>query len=97
MFVRSRTHRRDSVVYSGTDETPHATRFLWCQREWQWVPQRWSDGLWMVFERYEALGTRHAWTPVPGRYTPIGYLKPTAGDFPCWVPAHVAAALASAT
>ena len=76
---------------------PRAVRFVWCRDRWQWVLQRWTDGRWAIFERYEAPGTGHAWTVVPGRHLFLeGYRRPAAIDLPAWVPAEVARTLAGA-
>jgi hypothetical protein len=80
------------------DSQPRAVQHLWCRDRRAWVLQRWSDGRWAVFERYEALGTGHAWTVVPGRYLFLPtYGRPSASDFPSWVPVQVAQALVGAT
>lgn len=81
---------------SDLDETPHTIRHLWCRDRWQWVLQRWSDGRWAVFERYEVPGPGHAWTVVSGRYLLMSYRRPSADDFPAWVPANVARDLTEA-
>lgn len=79
------------------DPDPRAVRHLWCRDRWQWVLQRWSDGRWAILERYEAPGTGHAWTVVPGRYLFLeGYRRPVAADLPAWVPVEVARVLAEA-